>query len=248
MGLPDPDTWLANATRLLVDQKLQEAANHLLACSIQLNSYRKQWETETYVDIFLTGPKNTYDFLTAKVVYRHDDSIANAFRAYLPSNLQMGEIIPRIEMSPVDPEWRTELAEILQGKRIDNQGTEWEGSSIPVKLWMNLKFRSQSEIKIAESLEKAGVLFLPNCLSRLGGANTRKTKEADFLICHEGKWGILEVDGEPFHPPSRTVHDHERDRLFKNHGIKLTEHFDADRCRKEPDTVVSQFLELLRKA
>ena len=113
---------------------------------------------------------------------------------------------------------------------------------------MNLRFRSQSEIRIAEALDRVGALFLPNCRARLGQTNDRKNREADFLVCVDGKWGILEVDGEPFHPPSRTVHDHDRDRLFKLHGIRMTEHFDAERCRKEPDEVVRLFLDLLRKA
>jgi len=55
----------------------------------------------------------------------------------------------------------------------------------------------------------------------------------------------LKVDGEPFHPPSRTVHDHTRDRLFKEHGIRVVEHFDASECFERPDDVVARFLKLL---
>jgi very-short-patch-repair endonuclease len=57
--------------------------------------------------------------------------------------------------------------------------------------------------------------------------------------------GILEVDGEPFHPPTRTVQDHERDRLFRDHGIRVVEHFDASQCFEAPDKVVERFLRLL---
>jgi len=66
------------------------------------------------------------------------------------------------------------------------------------------------------------------------------------LIFHERKCGILEVDGEAFHPPSRTVEEHERDRLFKQNGILLVEHYDAKRCYNEPEGVVTEFLEILR--
>jgi hypothetical protein len=75
----------------------------------------------------------------------------------------------------------------------------------------------------------------------------RRNREADFLVCLDGKWGILEVDGEPFHPPARTVHEHEQDRLFHNHGIAVVQHFDASRCYEDADGVVKQFLGLLKK-
>ena len=67
-------------------------------------------------------------------------------------------------------------------------------------------------------------------------------------MCHEGKACILEVDGEPFHPPSRTAQDHERDRLFRAHGILVVEHFDARECYGRTDEVVRRFLEILGKA
>jgi hypothetical protein len=114
--------------------------------------------------------------------------------------------------------------------------------------WNNLRFRSGHEIKIAEALERVGVLFYPNCKGRLNTSVGRENKETDFLVFYQGKWGILEVDGEPLHPPSRTVHDHERDRLFKVHGIRVVEHYDANRCWEQPDEVVQEFLEILRQA
>jgi hypothetical protein len=82
-------------------------------------------------------------------------------------------------------------------------------------------------MRIAVALDRSGVLFLPNCMGRLSGSTGRKNLECDFLVCHEGKWGILEVDGEPYHPAKRAAQDHERDRLFKAHGIRVVERFDA---------------------
>ena len=59
--------------------------------------------------------------------------------------------------------------------------------------WNNLRFRSASETKIAAALDKVqGVWFLPNCRGRVGAPEDRKNREADFLVCHKGKWGILE--------------------------------------------------------
>jgi very-short-patch-repair endonuclease len=132
-------------------------------------------------------------------------------------------------------------------------GEGWgERSSIPPKsaqvtTWNNLRFRSATEIRIAHALDRAGVLFLHNCKARLGRASNRQNREADFLICHKGRWGILEVDGDAFHPPTRTAEDHERDRLFQSHGILLVQHFAASECWENADGVVRKFLDLLRK-
>lgn len=115
--------------------------------------------------------------------------------------------------------------------------------------WEGLRFRSKTEIKIAQAFDRVAVLFLPNCLARLSDSvkpEGRGNKEADFLVCHQGKWGILEVDG-PYHVPERRVEEQERERLFKLHGIRVIERFDASICYKQPDEVVRQFLEMIER-
>lgn len=124
---------------------------------------------------------------------------------------------------------------------VSNQGVN------ALQKWNGFYFRSQPEIKIAQAFDLAGVLFYPNCKARLSTSLGREGKETDFLVFYQGKWGILEVDGEPWHPPSRAVHDHERDRLFKVHGIRVVEHYDASRCFQQPDQVVAEFLEILKQ-
>ena len=62
-----------------------------------------------------------------------------------------------------------------------------------------------------------------------------------MVVC-EGKTGILEVNG-PHHTADA---DHERARLFKQHGIAVVEHFTASECHDMPDDVVERFLRLLR--
>ncbi len=109
--------------------------------------------------------------------------------------------------------------------------------------WNGFYFRSKAEIKIAEALDRAGVLFYPNNKARLNKAQSRINKESDFLVFQSGKFGILEVDGRPYHQTA--ADDHERDRLFKRYGIRVIERFDATRCWNEPDKVVREFLEIL---
>ena len=138
---------------------------------------------------------------------------------------------------------KEELLALLRGDHVTNQGLPFAHQR-PVLTWNGLRFRSGAEVRIAEALERVQVLFLPNCMARLGFSQ-RQNREADFLVCLKGKWGILEVDGPFTHPPARKVDDDERARLFKAHGIRLVEHFDAGDCLENADGVVKRFLYLL---
>jgi hypothetical protein len=112
--------------------------------------------------------------------------------------------------------------------------------------WKNLSFSSVSEVKIAQALDRVGVLFFPNCRGRLNTTEGRRNRECDFLVCYEGIWGILEVDGEPFHPASRAAEDHKRDGFFLDHGVWV-HRFDSNECFKYPDDVVQRFLQRLKR-
>jgi uncharacterized protein YjbI with pentapeptide repeats len=125
----------------------------------------------------------------------------------------------------------------------NNQGVQFYSNST-IHTWERLRFRSKTEIKIAEALDRTGVLFVPNSLARLTTPKGRANKEADFLICYNGKWGVLEVDG-PFHTAERRVEEQERERIFKKNGIKVVERFDAERCYNNPDEVVQEFLHMI---
>jgi hypothetical protein len=111
----------------------------------------------------------------------------------------------------------------------------------------DLHFRSKTETKIYDALKGRDVLFFANATAVLGGASSVK-REPDFLICKNGKWGILEVMGEQYHPAATAMKDHDRARLFKNYGISLIEFYDAARCYKDPNEVVSDFLARLDKS
>jgi uncharacterized protein YjbI with pentapeptide repeats len=125
----------------------------------------------------------------------------------------------------------------------NNQGVQFYANST-IHTWENLRFRSKTEIKIAEALDRTGVLFVPNSLARLTTPKGRANKEADFLICYKGKWGVLKVD-EPHHTAERRVEEQEEERIFKKNGIKVVERFDAQRCYNHPDEVVQEFFNMI---
>ena len=242
----DDDVVLASAARYLIDGGEEDAASVLLSCELTYEFSGDTWldgdETLKAVHANLTGPRAVYEILNDK---HHPITMAicAALEAVLPDKTYLKHFTIRVQQVAIDLNWREELLQIARGVGVHNQAAQGKH----LRIWKDLHFRSQSEIKIAEALDRSGVLFLPNCRCRLGEARSRENREADFLVCHGGKWGILEVDGEPFHPPSRTVQDHARDRLFKEHGVRIVEHFDSTECFEKADSVVERFLRLLEK-
>ncbi len=108
-----------------------------------------------------------------------------------------------------------------------------------------LRFRSQTEIRLYDELKKRKVLFFPNAAAVLG--TTGMKREPDFLVCLNGKWGILEVMGDDYHPASTAMKDHERARLFRDYGLVYIEFYDASRCYQKPAEVVDDFLNRLNQ-
>jgi len=89
-------------------------------------------------------------------------------------------------------------------------------------------------------LVKLGLLVFPLPVAVLG--KQRIYKEPDFVVCYKGKFGILEIHGDVWHPPQTAAKEHERRREFTQLGINVYEIFDATRCWNEPERVVDDFL------
>lgn len=73
-------------------------------------------------------------------------------------------------------------------------------------------------------------------------------REPDFLICADGKWGVLEVMGEPYHPATTAMRDHDRARLLDDYGLRFIQFYDSGRCYSDPDGTVADFLTRLAKS
>lgn len=99
-------------------------------------------------------------------------------------------------------------------------------------------FRSNSEVKIARALDHAGIFYLPPTKARMSHGKDRESREIDFMIFHQGRWGVLEVDG-PFHHAGA---DSERDETLRSNGITVIERFSSDECYDNPAGVVRAFL------
>lgn len=173
--------------------------------------------------------------------------LAQALREVIPPNIWIEQLWAR-------PPERQTTAPPSDAEFVDSTSTARNGGGLnqavgelAPRTWAGMRFRSESELRIAQALDRTGVLFLPDALMRLGAANARQNREADFLVCADGKWGILEVDGAPFHPDDGREAANERDQLFGQHGISIVEHFEAARCSAAPEAVVAEFLAALTR-
>lgn len=102
-------------------------------------------------------------------------------------------------------------------------------------------------MRIAQALDRAGALFLPNCMARLTLLNGHRVNwEADFLVCYKRHLGMLEVDGEDWHPSERAALEHKRDRVFRRYGLCTVERHDASACLRSADSLGADFLKLLQ--
>ncbi|HEY7315127.1 MAG TPA: hypothetical protein VH643_37620 [Gemmataceae bacterium] len=107
-----------------------------------------------------------------------------------------------------------------------------------------LRFRSRAEIAVYTELCQRQLLFFPNPAAIFGG-HARLQREPDFLLCCKGKWGILEVMGDPYH--KNAAKDHDRARFFKEVGVLCIEFFTAEMCAVNPRGVVDRFLAILEQ-
>lgn len=259
-SLPSAEVLLASAVQYLIQGEQHDAALLLLFCNVEYSDnmqphYHREEDwleppSVSDIELNLTGPRLVYDtlerdgWLEDGAMAEQREVIYQAFCAVSPHEWEFGRFRVRAQLvDNLDASWRSELTEIAHGRGVHNQGVEIPGRSVVT--WKgNIKFRSETERRIAIALDATGVLFLPNCLARLSAGDSRVTKESDFLVCRDGKWGILEVDG-PFHP--RAALDHSRDRLFQAYKIRVIHRFDWQACLDDAPGVVREFLTLLDK-
>lgn len=137
-----------------------------------------------------------------------------------------------------------ELIVLAHGKRAVAESMTTKLDKQPIQpsfkngiTWNDLDFNSQAEVKIAEALDRANIIFFPNPKIRLTTSTGRKNKLAHFVILQGGKLGILQINNQPL--PADANLDSE---------IKIIRHYEIFSCTQEPDKVVADFLDILNQA
>jgi len=239
----------ATAARYLLDGGDYTAGEVLMLCTVECELSGESWMDGNLsmegVLITLTGLRLVFDIINGPWNDLYG-KIRDAFAAALKPFRYPSNIVAILEPPTLLPGWKEEIAERFRDQEMNNQAKDH--SSPPPQRWQGLGFRSVTELVIARTLDAASVLFFPLPAARVTVfGEQRGTRVPDFLVCKNGKWGILEVDGEPHHPPGTAAKDGARDRLFKQYGVKVVEHYTASECYKDPAGTVRKFLELLAK-
>lgn len=242
MELPSSDDLYWGALRFLVavEEDEKAAADVLASCSLAYDEIvEDSYEGHVPLRVALTcGTRKTYEVLNdeSSGVSR---AIKKSLNVHLPLGIVVKYLVATIQPIHIDQEQQAQLLGQITEKGVRNQAL---GAEHP-REWNRLYFRSETEIRIARTLEEKKALFFPNCVARTSTPSGRTNLEPDFLVYYDGKWGILEVDGP--HHTGKAATDHDRDRVFRSQGIKV-ERYDAKRCYSRPDEVVEDFMKILK--
>jgi hypothetical protein len=111
-----------------------------------------------------------------------------------------------------------------------------------------MRFRDTGEMLVYEAfkrrqLHQGDVTVAPNAAVRLPG----RTLEADFIVLHRGRAGVMEVDGTTHR--GRYASDASRDKLFLDAGIHFVEHVCVEDVNDaaDADLAVDGFLRRMTK-
>jgi hypothetical protein len=226
----------ARAVHLLRAHGDPLAADLLASCTVYLTE-----DEAGDVSLELVGP-----FVSQAGPLDLTRPMAATLGAALRESLPAGVWVERLVAQPAGESRQTlTVAGVAQQGAVHASALNQAAGELAPRIWAGMRFRSESELRIAQALDRAGTLFLPDALARVGPPGARHNREIDFLVCWQGHWGILEVDGEPFHGHDRAAADAERDHLFRQHSIRVVTHYDASRCFATPDAIVADFLATL---
>jgi len=243
------ETVISNVVRVLAYRRQLEAASWLSSVVVDVQVCNAQGcfseddeSFDTHV-LVITAPIDIYYYLMNSLddenssIRQTFEEIASAFSEF---NFYISFIDCELEMVEPPEDWRNRLRDFVS--RFDvtpNQGIfNYQNSSKLVHRQLN--FRSKTEIKIFDTLVSRKLLVLPLPVAVMGSDNDYL--EPDLVVIYKGKAGILDVQGESFHPPQTAAKEHERRRRFTQLGIQVYEIFDATRCWNDPERVVDDFL------
>ena len=109
----------------------------------------------------------------------------------------------------------------------------------------NLPCRSDAAVQIANTLDKAGIVFSPTYIVRITTSTRKHTLKFDFLIFYYGQLGILQIEDDMQPNLLKNQEMQETFTQILSQGIKIIRHYDANLCREHPEQVVADFLQIL---
>jgi hypothetical protein len=126
-------------------------------------------------------------------------------------------------------DWRREMAQILSGETISNQGRV-RSDNIATIQHDGLLFRSEPEVAFCRAAKRKGLVIAPLAVFIQDGANYRRA-EPDFVVIRNGITLIVELDGRRVHRESPL--DAQKRLAFLTHQGIQTHRIDANDCLTE---------------
>jgi hypothetical protein len=237
------DGLLFNASQLLAARGDMQAAGLIATLNFTLSKAINDFNDEFNV-LHASAPIAQYEYLRNAI--SNPESKQEYKRIFSDIAAVMSEIGPYVrfivcylDQSQAPGSWRQDLNNAISVLSSNQALFTFKDSR--KLLHEGLNFRSKTEIRVYDALVRKGVLVFPLPLAVMG--QSRQYKEPDFVVCHNGKVGILEIHGDVWHTPETAAKEHERRRQFLNLGVSVYEIFGAERCWSNPDDVVDEFLE-----
>jgi hypothetical protein len=240
-------TWLA----LLLEANMRELAALVVDAELWIMS--DNWGNEGGIHVDLPPTAVTYVDTDGHARQLLESTLKIAAKGRLSdrngNDVDDFSIEFRVKLLDIEDDWRAVVKELIVNAKDSNQGIVTEKvftrARRQVLTYNEMKFASQSEIRIAQEFERRKVLFfpLPLAVRNDTGDFYKDHREVDFLVCYEGIWGVLEV---AFHP-DRYEQDAEKDFWFKKSGLLCIQHYTSERCYNQPAQVVDEFLNILAK-
>lgn len=166
---------LGQAVQALIDDGQEETASLLISCGLSLQ-VSDCYDSITCVEATLHGPMTTIKklhrcYLKSKSNESNPcadesdpfddegetfDHITYVFGLVLGMHTKIVTWGFQVENGDIPTNWRTELLEAVRKKGTTNQGiseTSYKGRIVE---YANLRFRSQSEVKVAQALDALG--------------------------------------------------------------------------------------------
>jgi len=232
---------LYNVSQLLVVRGETQAAGLLASMRFNLSNATNHLNDEFLV-LHTSVGLTQYEYLREA---SGDKELKRTFSVIASTAAEIGLyirfIVGQLDQSRPPDNWRADLNNFVAALSSNQALFTFKNSQKIIHEGLN--FRSKTEVKIFDTLVKRGLLVLPLPVAVMG--RNREYKEPDFVVCYQGKVGILEIHGDKWHPPETAAKESERRRVFAKLGVSVYEIFSAERCWNDPNGVVDDFMQAL---
>ena len=219
---------LATTARLLLKRDMISSASVVVHGRASIHP-----ETNTYYNdgdlwnVWFHLPVDVYETLEAidSIAQEIDRTMREVVSSVTPNDFVNVAIKIDCEAG-YDARWRDEIAKMLSGELVSNQGRVRSDNIAKIQ-YEGLLFRSEPEVFFYRAAKRRGLPIAPLPVFVQGGNDYHRT-EPDFVIIKDGVTVIVELDGNQFHRET-PVQAQNRLRFLTQQGASLYR-VESSRC------------------